>query len=92
MGKVILYKVSTKEVGLKEKYDFKLSEIAPNGLPYNCEEVEVVLPDGYRLAKTKWDELCIADPDGMVCHLDALNQTPRITSAKGQVLLKLERI
>ena len=46
------------------------------------------LPEGYTVGETVAEMPCIVDPNGMACDLDALGQTPKITSTNGTVLLK----
>ena len=47
------------------------------------------LPEGYTVGESAYEEIPrIVDPNGMICDLDALGQTPKVTSTNGIVLLK----
>lgn len=92
MTTITIYKTEIRDHREPVRYGFHLSEIDNSDmfqLPRSgAEEIEVMLPAGYNIGQSKAGDVMIFDDEGNGCELDAVGQTPRLVSLKGEVLLK----
>lgn len=90
MEKVRLHFIETavEDMFTRDTFAIEGEEPTVGEFTYVHDAEEYLLPEGYTVGYTKFDEKGIFDPEDMYCDIFAQGKTPVIVSAQGIKYLK----